>query len=230
MEKEPFHFSRFWTTDNGLTALLVFIILFFIALNPLYDYPFGKVLVLVFFSLLLITGVMTVIDRPVARIIVGGLAAVALIFVWLKHFLPAMLLASVGALASFMCLGLLVALTLTRVFQKGPITFHRVCGAIAAYLLIGAMWASLYQFIHLSRPGAIDFPPQVDVSNAEAVEPHLFYFSFVTLTTLGYGDIVPVHPGARLAALFEALTGQLYPAITLAWLISMEILTRSKTD
>ena len=56
----------------------------------------------------------------------------------------------------------------------------------------------------------------------------MFYFSVVTLTTLGYGDIVPVSSGARLAVMLEALFGQLYPAIMLAWLVSMEIVSRSQ--
>jgi hypothetical protein len=228
LEKKTFHFYAIWTTENGLTALLVFILLFFIALYPLSTFAVGQFLVLIFFSLLLISGVMTVFDRPVFRLFAGGLAVVALSLIWLEHFLPGRILSSIGALASFLFLGLLIAVTLTRVFQKGQITFHRICGAVAAYLLIGTMWASLYQFIVLSLPGAIELPHMVNVSDPEAIRPHLFYFSFVTLTTLGYGDIVPVHPGARLAVMLEALTGQLYPAITLAWLIAMQILHRDR--
>ena len=228
MEKKTFNFYAIWTTENGLTALLVFILLFFIALYPLSGLAFGELLILVFFSLLLISGVLTVFDRPVVRLFAGGLAVVALSLIWLEHFLPGKILASIGALASCLFLGMLIAVTLTRVFQKGHITFHRICGAVAVYFLIGTMWASLYQFIVLSLPGAIELPPMVDVSDPEAIKPHLFYFSFVTLTTLGYGDIVPVHPGARLAVMLEALTGQLYPAITLAWLVAMQILHRER--
>ena len=56
----------------------------------------------------------------------------------------------------------------------------------------------------------------------------MLYFSVVTLTTLGYGDIVPISSSARLVAMMEALFGQLYPAIMLAWLVSMEIVSRSQ--
>jgi len=228
MGGKRFSFSGLWIAEKGLTALLVFILLFFIALYPLSTLAMGQFLVLVFFSLLLLSGVLTVFDRPLFRIFAGGFAVVALALIWLEYFLPGRALASIGALASFLFLGLLIAVTLTRVFKKGQITLHRICGAVAAYLLIGTMWASLYQFIVLSLPGAIDLPALVNVSDPGAIRPHLFYFSFVTLTTLGYGDIVPVHPGARLAVMLEALTGQLYPAITLAWLISMEVVHRGR--
>ncbi len=228
MKSNRLSLRRFWTSENGLTALLVTILLFFIALYPLSTFAIGELLILVFFSLLLMSGVLTVFDRPVIRIFVGGLAAVVLTLLWLEHFLPDHMIASLGALSSFLFLGLLIAVVLTRVFQKGHITFHRICGAIAAYLLIGTLWASLYQLIVLSFPEAIQLPPSVDVSDPEAIKPHLFYFSFVTLTTLGYGDIVPIHPGARLVVMLEALTGQLYPAITLAWLVSMEIVSRTR--
>jgi voltage-gated potassium channel Kch len=221
-------FSQIWTTEAGLTALLISILLLFIALYPLSTFAVGQLLVLIFFSLLLVSGVMTVFDHPTIRILVGGLAVVALTLLWMDRFLPGKNIALAGSFSSFLFLALLVTVTLTRVFQTGQITFHRICGAVAAYLLIGTMWASLYQFIVLSLPGAIALPPMVDVSDPEAIRPHLFYFSFVTLTTLGYGDIIPVHPAARLVVMLEALTGQLYPAITLAWLVSMQILHRDR--
>jgi voltage-gated potassium channel Kch len=65
-------------------------------------------------------------------------------------------------------------------------------------------------------------------SGALLEHAHYQYFSIVTLTTLGYGDITPVHPFARSLAMLEALTGQLFPAILIARLVSMELVVRDR--
>jgi voltage-gated potassium channel Kch len=117
-------------------------------------------------------------------------------------------------------------MVLTQVFRQGPVTFHRIQGAIAAYLLLGLAWANAYELIELARPGALRFP-----DGGGPTPIRLIYFSFVTLTTVGYGDITPLHPTARSLAISEALVGQLFPAILIARLVSMEIASRSgRTD
>jgi hypothetical protein len=88
------------------------------------------------------------------------------------------------------------------------------------------MWAGVYETIHGIWPDAFRFtdPPQ----NRTEVTTSLAYYSFVTLTTMGYGDITPVHPTARSAAVVEALVGQLFPAILIARLVAMELATRER--
>jgi voltage-gated potassium channel Kch len=113
-------------------------------------------------------------------------------------------------------------MVLTQVFRQGPITFHRIQGAIAAYLLLGLAWANAYDLIELARPGALRFP-----EGGGPTPIRLVYFSFVTLTTVGYGDITPIHPAARSLAIAEALVGQLFPAILIGRLVSMEIASRT---
>jgi hypothetical protein len=218
---------RFWTSEHGLTALLVFLLLFFVALYPLSKFSFGSFLAHIFFSLILISGVLTVFHRPLIRIFAVGLALAEFMVYWLEFFSPSNTLAVSQVFLVALFLGLLIVVVLMQVFREGSITMHRISGAVAAYILIGALWASLYQFIVLTIPGAFDFSALAEGSRSD-LQAHLYYFSFVTLTTLGYGDIVPVHPGARLVVMLEALTGQLYPAITLAWLVSMEIVSRTQ--
>jgi hypothetical protein len=87
---------------------------------------------------------------------------------------------------------------------------------VAAYLLLGIIWAHAYALVALQRPGAFAGP----VSPGDGPRA-FFYFSFVTLATLGYGDVLPVHPAARSLATLEAVTGTLYIAILLARLVSL---------
>jgi hypothetical protein len=107
------------------------------------------------------------------------------------------------------------------VFARGKITFHRVIGAVLLYLNIGLIFVALFCFVALSEPNAFGgLPPLQDNL---AVAGNLIYFSFVTLTSVGYGDIVPLHPFARGFANVEAIIGQLYPATLLARLVTLEL-------
>src|SRR5262249_35785514 len=121
-------------------------------------------------------------------------------------------------------LSILAGLVLWQVFRDGPITAYRIQGAVVVYLLVGVAWAAAYEIIYRSWPGAFQFASRSpdDLRHAHG----LLYYSLVTLTTVGYGDITPVHPLARSLAMAEALIGQLYPAILIARLVSMRISRR----
>ena len=77
---------------------------------------------------------------------------------------------------------------------------------------------------------SITYPGGIDLKNTVVLTHHrlqaLAYFSYVTLTTVGYGDITPVHPTARMLAIGEALVGQLYPAVLIGRLVSLQISAR----
>lgn len=102
----------------------------------------------------------------------------------------------------------------------GVVSVHRVLGAVALYLNIGLMFATIYRLICYLVPGALTNIPSGASSQADAT---IVYFSFVTLTSTGFGEIVPVHPLARTLANVEAIIGQLYPATMLARLITLEL-------
>jgi len=219
-----------WTTDVGLTGVLVFLLLFLVASYLLDQYHFAKILSLLFLSLFLISAALSVSDRPIARLVYGGLALVALGFIWVDYLFPGFGLRTWRVLVDVLTAGFLIVLLLHHVFSEGSITYHRICGAIAVYLLLAWLWSEFYILIFLLNPEAIRLPPEVASGPFEVIQSTMYYFSVVTLTTLGYGDIVPVSHSARLAAMLEALFGQLYPAIMLAWLVSMEILSRSQKN
>ena len=96
----------------------------------------------------------------------------------------------------------------------------RVAGAVLIYLMIGLIFVALYALAGLSLPNAFTGLASGD---RPALLTDLIYFSFVTLTSVGYGDILPVHPVVRGIANLEATTGQLFPATLLARLVSLEI-------
>ena len=114
-------------------------------------------------------------------------------------------------------LGVVVA---RAVFEGGRITYHRVVGAILLYLLIAVTFATLFAFVGLSIPDAFK---GIAFEDDSALASALFYLSFVTLTSTGYGDIVPMHPLARSLCNFESVIGQLYPATVLARLVTLAV-------
>jgi Ion channel len=124
--------------------------------------------------------------------------------------------------AAWLIAGLALSVVVARaVFGPGRITYHRVVGAVLLYLVIGLIFVALYGFVALSTPVAFtNFPA---LHGDFAVSGNLIYFSFVTLTTTGYGDIAPLHPFARSLANIEAIIGQIYPATLLARLVTLEL-------
>src|SRR5213082_3866191 len=107
-------------------------------------------------------------------------------------------------------LAILVVMTLRQTFRPGPVSVYRIMGGVAAYLLIGLTWAFGYKLLMQERPDAIHF--ESSLAGIPTGEPsRLIYFSFSTLTSVGYGDVHPVHRIARSLATAEALIGQLYP-------------------
>jgi hypothetical protein len=124
--------------------------------------------------------------------------------------------------AAWLIAGLALSVVVARaVFGPGRITYHRVVGAVLLYLIIGLIFVALYGFVTLSVPVAFtNLPP---LEGDFAVSGNLIYFSFVTLTTTGYGDIAPLHPFARSLANVEAIIGQIYPATLLARLVTLEL-------
>jgi Ion channel len=109
------------------------------------------------------------------------------------------------------------------VFSPGRVNYHRVVGAVLLYLLIGLMFVSLYVFVGVLIPKAF---AGVTVKDSNALASNLIYFSFVTLTSTGYGDIAPLHPITRSLCNVETIIGQLYPATLLARLVTLELESR----
>ncbi len=110
---------------------------------------------------------------------------------------------------------LLVIITISsRIYNEEKVNLDVIRGGICIYLLLGILWFFLYQIIMFFDTNALSIPEGVSHSA-------LFYFSFTTLTTLGYGDILPNNAFAMTLTNAEALVGQIYPAVVIAKLVSL---------
>ncbi|MFM0620463.1 potassium channel family protein [Paraburkholderia nemoris] len=199
-----------------LLVLDVFVVPF--ALAP--DSLFARAARAVLLSLILLSGVAAVSDHRREYMVVALAAGVAILIrcmAWLfpLNTIPGLL--DVTALLSLAILGAVVGI---NVFGTGRATFDRILGAVALYILIGVVCAEADQLVNSHIPAAY---AGIAHGSAQYDRATWVYFSFVTLTTVGYGDITPVSHIARSLAILEALIGQLYPAIVLARLVSLHV-------
>lgn len=218
-----------WESDRSLSALLVFLVFAVFIADPLEDIGvIGHFVLGVIFTAVLLSGVLTVARSRTAAVLFAFVAVSSTAMHWARFVSDDARLNAADAISALMALALLAGIVLAQVFREGPITLRRIQGAIAVYLLLGLMWAAIYALVYINDPGSFSFGILPSQGALPIVRARFIYFSFTTLTTVGYGDITPLSPIARSLAMLEAVTGQLFPAILIARLVSMEIYYRQR--
>lgn len=209
------HGERLLTILAGLLAFLIFVGAPLSAAGGVTFHLIGAVVILAMIIVaIILSGQLIVLIPMVAAFTMNVIA------VMLRAYDPApgdMYLAAAAWLTLSASLMWIVS---RSVFTTGRVTSHRVVGAVLLYLIVGMAFASVYTIIGAQDPQAFS---GFVVSDTADNAGHLIYFSMVTLTTVGYGDIVPVSPIARSFAILEASFGALYPATLIARLVSLEI-------
>ena len=137
----------------------------------------------------------------------------------------------VGVYACYLAIFLSLVLALSRtVFQSGRIDTNRILGAVCIYFLLGLIWALVYSIIETCSPNSFNIPDYVALGIRQQMVCDMIYFSNVTLTTLGYGDILPLSNLARTLANLEAMAGQLYVAIVIARMVGVQVTQRPERE
>ncbi|HBZ69992.1 MAG TPA: hypothetical protein DEP35_09760 [Deltaproteobacteria bacterium] len=216
--------ERFWQTDWSLSALLVLILVDTFVTAPLLqsrDTTGVLLFQLSIFSVFLLSGVAFAFRNPALTAMVGAFAAGAFLVRWTNHFHPNSSLARIESGLSLVFCVLLGAVILIQVLRSGPINAQRIQGAVALYLLLARVWTFAYVLVALGDSRAFSFP--AEGLHPQVLHARLLYFSIMTLTTVGYGDITPVNPIAGSLAALEGMIGQLFPVLLLARLVSMEL-------
>lgn len=206
-----------------LTVLLILIVFVFAPLQAMGLFVFHAMAI---GGLLAVTASMLIISASPTALVLMSIALltnVAVFSVRLYYAWPYNVhLLALAWLIIAVTLGTVVS---RAVFGPGRITYHRIVGAILVYLLIAVAFATLFTFVGLSIPAAFK---GIEFEDDRSLASEIFYLSFVTLTSTGYGDIVPMHPLARSLCNIEAVIGQLYPATLLARLVTLELEERSQ--
>ena len=166
------------------------------------------------------------IERILFRIGLG-LSIVALILSVFNYFATSKIIFVIGLAVSLLFLLLSVYLAIRHILFSGKITSNKIIGSLCIYLLIGIIWGLIYIFLAIlfTEP----FNGITQTSEYAQIWEYIYY-SFVTLTTLGYGDVSPIIPIARSLAYLEAICGQFYLAILVASLVSAYLADHKKLD
>lgn len=207
-------------TENKYNRLLANLVLLYIIYPFLVYLPLGDLLVFFFFSLSLIIAVYQIDRSKLALRCNIGLFVIALILRVFGTIIPIYRdltgwfdLSS--TLISLAFVSLCVYSILRELIPAEQVTSDIIKGGICVYFLLGFFWASAYSIVQIFEPDSFSSAPKT-VNQAD-----LLHFSFTTLATVGYGDIVPTSKVARVLANLEGMTGVLYPAVFIARLVSL---------
>jgi hypothetical protein len=200
--------------------LLVALALFFIWAPFVEEIEGGELIVSALFSLVLLAGVVAVADSKRVLVIAIVLAIPAIAGRWMNHFRPDLVPPHVFLTAGLILIAFVVANLLRFVLRAPSVNADVLCASISAYLMLGLMWTLAYWLVDQLTPGgAFSFNTNGGTRSINGFTG--FYFSFITLSTVGYGDITPVSRMARWLAAMEAMTGLLYVAVLIARLVAL---------
>ncbi len=210
-------------SPNRFLYLLIALVAFVTLVPVLDELGFGGMIFTIFVSIILLSAVYAVSESRGQFFLALILAGPAFVLRWINNFLGSPWLELVADVFSISFLLLVAMLILTHVLRDEEVSREKIFGALSVYLLLGVIWAMLFIMMDSLVPGSLRHGQDQTLTGAEMV-----YYSFVTLTTLGYGDIVPVSPSARALATLEALTGQLYLTVLVARLVGLHITHSSR--
>src|SRR4029453_2055564 len=194
-----FRFRRFSTVQ-----LLIALGLFFIWAPFVEEIEGGELIVSGLFSLVLLAGVVAVADRKRVMVVAIVLAIPAIAGRWINHYRPDLIPPAVFLVAALILIAFVVGNLLRFVFRAPSVNTEVLCASISAYLMLGLMWTMAYWLVDQLTPGgAFAFNPNTGKESMKGF--NAFYFSFITLSTVGYGDITPVSRIPRCLAPLQAL-------------------------
>lgn len=180
----------------------------------------GHLILSALFSLVLLAAVFAVAARKRTLIIAIALAVPAITGRWINHFRPDLVHPAVFLVCALLLLAFVITHLLRFILRAPVVTLEVLCASISVYLMLGLMWTIAYWLVDQLTPGgAFSFNTNRGAQSMNGFTG--FYFSFITLSTVGYGDITPVSRFARWLAAMEAMVGLLYVAVLIARLVSL---------
>jgi hypothetical protein len=205
-------------------ALLVSLVLLLAAYPLLAETPAGRLVFCTLLTAVFVAALPVVFtDRPL-RLLAGVLAVPTVTWAWIRYFLPvqpAPPLAVGLHLTAALFLALTVTAILRAVSRRETVSADAIYGAFCGYLLVGVAFSHVYAAIDAVSPTAFEEKVSPAARRRDDERRHftLLYFSLITLTTVGYGDVTPATAPARGLAVIEAVLGQFYLAVLIAQLI-----------
>jgi hypothetical protein len=212
-----------------MVELLVVLLLLFLITPFIEDLQYGNLIELLLLTATLLSALLAIAGRRRNFVLAVVLLTPMLAGKWYDHFQPGHRLLPVFTGTGLLFLAFVVVNLLQFVLRAPRVDAEVLCAGISIYLLLGLLWASAYVLVARCSPETFAFnrvstpPPSMDGFTA-------FYFSFTTLSTVGFGDITPVSKPARMLAMMEAIVGLFYIAIFVARLVSIYSTVRPRSN
>lgn len=215
-------------------ALLISILFLFLVTPLIAFFPHGALILNATAATVLVTASYALMERKRLFAIALALSGISILATWLmlitqRHW---------AALLSHVCVIVWItffsATILGYVLRGARVTMDKIFAAICVYLLMGFAWTFIYSLLDELQPGSFIALSTTATNDYVARYMEMRYFSFMTLTTVGYGDIVPHSPATRTLAALEAVAGQIYLTVLVARLVGLHIvhahITSSRDD
>lgn len=209
---------------NGFRNLLVFLLIYIVGSPFLEPYPSLSILAHLSLSIAMFVTIYTVQKYQQERSFAMAFLLPLLILYWFGIY-DIIRFSRQGSYLFFVVyFGLLVYSYTLQIIRSRRVTKNLLYATFCLYLIIGLFWGSLYMLLEELLPGSYGGGL---LENVQERSVHIFnYFSMVTLTTLGYGDIIPQTTGAAALCQMEAIVGQFFSAVLVAWLVGMYVSER----
>jgi voltage-gated potassium channel len=177
----------------------------------------------IFITIIFILGIYAISRKRLHIYIALALAIPMFIGVWSAYIIQSSKSIVLGHFFGALFIGFVIGLLIKFIFDETEITKEVIFAAVVVYLLMAMMWSNAYLILEFFNPGSFSIPESTSLDPF----PYL-YFSFVTITTLGYGDVAPLTNKASSLVILEAVVGQIYLVVIVAWLVGMYVSRRSR--
>ncbi len=207
--------NKFLTASNSALLLLV---IFTVFLIPFFPIELHRILFSICFTLIFLFSALALSNY---RSKIFNIAVMVILIEWLAELLNLSILKSISLLANIIFFDLIVILFILQIARAKTVTPQVIMESVNGYLMLGMSFSILIALICVIDPNSYTFKHLTEQMNPSiSYVSNYIYFGFVTLTTLGYGDVVPITPAAKSLAIFTSITGQMYVAIIIAALVS----------
>lgn len=215
---------RQYLFEHRFLFLLISIFTMLVVGSFIQDYARLRYLFDLVISVIFLTAMYAIVEKKRQMIITAGLAIPMLVSLWLKYFVEHRALWVIGEICGVLFFAYAIFNIFKYMLRQKEVSQEMIFAALVIYMLMAFMWARVYLLLEVFEPGSFSMPEGHLISDRVI----FLYYSFVTITTLGYGDISPLTDKAGGLAIIEAISGQIYLVVLVAWLVGMHVSKRSR--
>ena len=216
--KNKISFIELCMRDRFLFLLISLLSL--ILITPLFEGFLELATLLdIFITVIFLSSLYAVSQKRQSFRIAVGLLLPVIAGMWLIYFVHIPYLSLVGDCCAILFFAFTISIFLSSLFREDEVTLDVIYSAIVVYLLMALMWTFIFDVIEYLQPGSF----LVTASPSQGSRIHFIYYSFVTITTVGYGDILPVSLTARAFSIMEMVVGQIYLVVLISRLVGINV-------